>query len=201
MGARGGLHRHPLFWIALLTGSFAGIAIAKETGTITPTLATLLMLCAMFLMVPVVRTSSVLASCNTASVAAVRYMRRLMVFSALYVAGLAIAIPIDRHYDLSGGLAFLVALLPAAPTIGIVATMGRYLVEESDEYLRHREMIANIFGLGAVLAIGSFWGFLEKFGVVDHAAGYWTVPIWAVGMGLGQAILALRDRQGAEDGE
>ena len=60
-------------------------------------------------------------------------------------------------------------------------------------------MLASLIGLGLVLSAGSFWGFLETFGLVPHVPGWWAVPIWAIGMGLGQAWLAWRDKAGGEE--
>ena len=119
--------------------------------------------------------------------------------SLLYVLGLGLAITLDRRMELAGATAFLVALMPVAPILGMVWVMGRYLHEEQDEYLRYRAMIASLIGLGLVLSVGSFWGFLETFGLVPHVPGWWAVPIWAIGMGLGQAWLAWRDKAGGEE--
>ncbi len=198
----GGLHRSPRFWGGLLAVSVAGIAALKLAGVISAMAGYILLALAMLLMIPVIRTAARRAECGAASPASVRYLRRIMLFTALYVVGLGIAVRIDDTMTLTGTGAFLVALLPAVPTVGIVATMGRYLVEETDEYLRHRAVIANIFGLGAVLTSASFWGFLETFDAVPHAPAWWAVPIWAMGMGAGQAVMRLRDRSaGPGDGE
>ena len=48
-------------------------------------------------------------------------------------------------------------------------------------------------------AIGSFWGFLETFELVPHVPGWWAVPIWALGMGLGQAWQSLGQNRGIEE--
>lgn len=187
-------HRSPKFWGALLAISVALVAGLKLGGVISPMAGYILLALAMLLMIPLIHTAARQASCGAASPASIRYLRRIMLSTVLYVVGLGIGVRIDDTMTLTGGGAFLVALLPALPTVGIVATMGRYLVEETDEYLRHRALIANIFGLGAVLTSASFWGFLETFEVVPHAPAWWAVPIWAIGMGAGQAVMRLRDR-------
>ena len=187
-------HQSPRLWGALLAVGVVLIAGLKLGGVLPPMAAYILFAMVMLLIIPLLRAAQRSASCATTSPASIRYLRRIMLFTLLYVLGLGAAVRIDDTMTLTGGGAFLVALLPALPTVGIVATMGRYLVEETDEYLRHRALIANIFGLGAVLTSASFWGFLETFEVVPHAPAWWAVPIWATGMGAGQAVMRLRDR-------
>jgi len=84
------------------------------------------------------------------------------------------------------------------PIYAMIWAMARYLVEEDDEFLRHRAIMASLFGLGLVLAAGSFWGFLETFGVVPHVDAWWTFPAWAIGMGIAQCWMSWRDRTGGE---
>ena len=52
-----------------------------------------------------------------------------------------------------------------------------------------------------MLAIGSFWGFLETFELVPHVPGWWAVPIWAIGMGLGQAWQSMGQKMDSSDEE
>jgi hypothetical protein len=69
-----------------------------------------------------------------------RYNRSVLILSIIYVTLLFTAgIAIGRN-GLSGPVAYVVAILPAVPVIGIFAAIGRYLVEESDEYLRMLRM-------------------------------------------------------------
>jgi hypothetical protein len=133
------------------------------------------------------------------SPALVRYMRRFLLATLAYVVGLGIATWLHKQGMAGQGIsgrsaAALLALLPAVPTLAMIWTMARYLAEEKDEFLRHRAVEAALAGLGLVLALGSFWGFLETFGVVPHVWAWWVVPVWATGMGLWQAVAAMRGR-------
>ena len=190
-GPRAGL------WIGLFAASSVVIVVLKLTDAINPTTGFILFAGASGLLIPFSR-SMARQGPTSASPAAVRYTKGIAISSLLYVLGLGLAITLDRQMDLQGAQAFLVALLPVIPILWMIYVMGRYLVEEQDEYLRHKAMIASLAGLGLVLAAGSFWGFLETFGLVPHAPGWWAVPIWALGMGLGQAWFGLRDRAGGE---
>ena len=185
----------PGLWIGLYLASAAVIAVLRITEAIDSTTGFILFAAASVLLVPFVRAVS--RRKDGASAAIVRYTKGIAVTSLLYVLALGLAITLDRRMEIDGTTAFLVALLPALPILGMIWVMGRYLVEECDEYLRHRAMIANVVGLGAVLAVGSFWGFLEQFELVPHVPAWWTVPVWAIGMGLGQCWMALSDRAGS----
>ena len=122
--------------------------------------------------------------------AAVRYLKGIMASSLAYMLGLGAAIWLWRHAEPSTAATWLLAMLPIVPIFWMLYVMGRYVVEESDEYLRHRAIMASLVGLGFVLAIGCFWGFLKTFELVPHVPGYWAVPIWALGMGIGQAWMS-----------
>ena len=70
-----------------------------------------------------------------------------------------------------GGLTYFVAVLPALPIIGIFAAIGRYLVEEQDEYVRMLMVRQTLWASGIALSLATIWGFLENFGVVGHVDG------------------------------
>jgi hypothetical protein len=188
--------RRPGLWIGLFLASSAVIAVLKVSDAINPATAFILFAGATGLLIPYARS---LANKPGTGRAVARYSKGIAVTSLLYVLGLGLAITLDRRMELAGAAAFMVALMPVAPILGMVWVMGRYLHEERDEYLRHRAMIASLIGLGLVLSVGSFWGFLETFGLVPHVPGWWAVPIWAIGMGLGQAWMAWRDKAGGEE--
>lgn len=192
-------YSRPGLWIGLFLASAGVIAALKLTEAINPTTAFLWFAISMLLLVPMIRSMKAAGPTGSSnSAAAIRYTKRIGISSALYVLGLGIAITLDRNRELSTALAFAIAMLPVLPIFGMIWSMGRYLVEEKDEYLRHRAAMASLAGLGLLLGVASFWGFLETFGIVPHAEGWWAVPIWAVGMGLSQGWMSYRDR--ARDG-
>jgi len=65
-----------------------------------------------------------------------RYNKRVVVLSLIYAACLLGAVYGFKHHLVSGAFAWIVAILPALPIIGIFAAIGLYLVEEQDEYVR-----------------------------------------------------------------
>lgn len=187
------------FWAGLMFASFAAIAGLRITDAIGETTGFILMVCAMLLIVPLMRAGLAhQRATGHLSPAVVRYTRRFMLASLGYMLGLGIAIALSERIALSGTSAFLIALLPVLPIFAMIWAMARYLIEENDEFLRHRATMASLFGLGVVLAAGSFWGFLETFGVAPHVDAWWTFPVWAIGMGLAQCWMTWRDRTAGE---
>ncbi|WP_250623389.1 hypothetical protein [Pinirhizobacter soli] len=117
-----------------------------------------------------------------------RYNRTVIVLSLVYVALLFTAETAIRSGHLPGPLAYVVAVLPALPLIGIFAAIGRYLVEETDEYIRFLTVRQTLIASGLALSFATVWGFLESFGLAPHFDTYWIAVVWFAGLGLGACI-------------
>jgi hypothetical protein len=120
-----------------------------------------------------------------------RYNKRVLALSLIYALLLIGAIMIFKRIHPAGPLAWLLAILPALPIIGIVAVMGRYLVEESDEYLRAMETRKSLIATGFMLTVTTGWGFLQSFGLLPHVDFYWATIIWFGGLGVGSCVQAV----------
>lgn len=181
--------RGPWFWAGLYLVSSGIIVMLKLTDAIPATVAMILFAGAMGLLIPLVRAGE---RRNCANPVMVRYNRRFLAACFGYVLGLGIAIALWNIYEPSGPVVFAIALLPTIPTFAMIWAMGRYLVEETDEYLRYRTVRAAIMSLGGVLTIGIFWGFLEMFELVPHIWAWWVLPVWAGGLGVAQLWMKVR---------
>jgi hypothetical protein len=116
------------------------------------------------------------------------YNRRVVWLSALYAVFLIGAVYAFKHHLLSGVAAYTAAILPALPIIGIFAAMGRYLVEEQDEYVRVLMIRQTLWASGFALSVATVWGFLENFDLVGHVDSFYIVILWFGGLGLGACI-------------
>ena len=114
-----------------------------------------------------------------------RYNWRLIWLSLLYAAFLIVAVYGFKHRLVPEPLKYFVAVLPALPIIGIFGAIGRYLVEEQDEYVRMLMVRQTLWASAFTLSIATTWGFLDNFGLVGHAEGYWIAVLWFFGLGLG----------------
>jgi DNA-binding XRE family transcriptional regulator len=122
------------------------------------------------------------------SLAAKRYNSRLLWLSLAYAAGLVGAVYAFKHQFVEGSLAYVLAALPAVAIIGIFAAIGRYLIEEDDEYVRMLMVRQTLWASGFALSLATIWGFLESFGLAGHVEAFYIAPAWFVGLGLGAAI-------------
>jgi hypothetical protein len=114
-----------------------------------------------------------------------RYNWRVVWLSLVYAVFLIAAVYGFRHKLVPDPLKYFVAILPALPIIGIFGAMGRYLVEEQDEYVRMLLVRQTLWASAFALSIATVWGFLDNFGLVGHVDGYWIVVVWFFGLGLG----------------
>lgn len=132
-----------------------------------------------------------------ASPALRQYNRRILLLSVVYAICLFAAVYAFTRHLLDGSpLAWIVALAPAIPVIGFFVTIGRYLIEERDEYLRDQMVRQSLIATGFAMSVATAWGFLENFGLVGHVYAYYVAILWFFGLGLGACVLRLQARGG-----
>lgn len=120
--------------------------------------------------------------------AARRYNRSVLLLCAAYAVLLIGAILLFKNHVPTGPLAYLVAVLPAVPIIGVFAAIGRFIAEETDEYQRMLLIRQTLVATGFALSVATIWGFLESFDLVGHVDGYYTAVLWFGGLGLGACV-------------
>jgi xanthosine utilization system XapX-like protein len=131
---------------------------------------------------------------SSASAAGKRYRRRYMLAMAVYVVALVGGLSADIQYHLTGPVAYACAIAPALPLLAVIAIMGLYLREETDEFERAVLAESALWASGGLLAIATVWGFLELFDLAPHIQSWWAFPIWSFLLGPGQAIARRRYR-------
>ena len=117
-----------------------------------------------------------------------RYNVRMIWLALLYSLFLIAAVYGFRHDLLSGPVAYAAAIAPALPIIGIFAAIGRYLVEEQDEYVRMLMVRQTLWASAFALSLATVWGFLESFGLAGHVEAFYIAVAWFGGLGLGACI-------------
>ncbi|TPG10914.1 hypothetical protein [Sphingomonas oligophenolica] len=122
------------------------------------------------------------------SVAIRRYNRNVLGLSAIYAGALVGAELVFVRGHPTGVIAYLIAILPALPIIGIFAAIGRYLVDERDEYLRMLMIRQSLVASAFALTCATVWGFLESFGLVAHIEAFYVAVLWFGGLGLGSCV-------------
>jgi hypothetical protein len=130
------------------------------------------------------------------SAASRRYLKRFVPTMLAYVAALFGANYAIASQHPTGALLVALAILPALPIVGVIAVIGLYLVEETDEYVRQSAVTSMLAGLAIMLSAATVWGFLEEAGVAPHLPAYWAFVIWCAAWGLVQCVQNLRERAG-----
>ena len=127
-----------------------------------------------------------------------RYLKRLAGFMLAYFVTIFLAGYLFRHHRPEGLMAIPLAVLPALPIIGVIWTIFRLLVEESDEYIRMLFVRQALFATGFCLTVMTVWEFLQNYEVVSHDThGFGATFVWFIGLGIG-AVLNSRDLTGRE---
>ena len=123
-----------------------------------------------------------------------RYNRRALLLFLGYAAALIGANLVFQSVRPVGMVAYLVAVAPALPIVGVFAAVGRYLHEESDEYLRLTETRHILAATGLTLSLATAWGFVESFGLAPHIPAYFIAIVWYGALGVAACIGAVRER-------
>jgi hypothetical protein len=89
---------------------------------------------------------------------------------------------------------YLAAISPALPIGFAIFAMGRYFVEEPDEFFRTVQVQATLIGVGLTMFTCTAWGFLSQYAHVWAPPLYLVFPMWAFWMGLATPLVKMRYR-------
>lgn len=92
----------------------------------------------------------------------------------------------------AGPLLYVLALAPAVPVLAVIAFLGRYLIEERDEFRRLQMVLTLLGGIAFVLAVTTVWGFLQLLARAPLLPLYWVFPMFCGGMFLAGPFIAWR---------
>jgi hypothetical protein len=123
-----------------------------------------------------------------------RRNRRSMRAAAIYAVLLMIVTWLHVLHPVQGPLAYALALLPAIPVVAMVAAIGLYFREETDEFERAVRTENALWATGATLAIATVWGFAEMLAGALHANSFIWFPVWAVCGGIAEFFVRRRYR-------
>lgn len=184
----------PMLWGIAFVAAMFGAGIFARMIDLNSFWSMAIMIPPMLLLFPFVKATQrrQAAVCGNVSPAIIAYNRRMLIWSFTYMAALFGAISVFNAMKPTGPLLWLIALLPALPILYFVWALGRYLVEEADEYIRMKQVSAALFATGLLLVLATVWGFLETFGVAPHIPAWAAVPVWAIGLGLGHFFNKVR---------
>jgi hypothetical protein len=127
-----------------------------------------------------------------------RYVVRMMIAMAGYLATLFLAEYLIDDRGLGGPLAWIVALLPGLCVAAVFWAIGRLLIEEQDEYLRSLLVRQTLVATGFAMVVATIYGFLENYRLVPHIDAFYLAVLFFIGLGVGSVInkLTLGDSGG-----
>jgi hypothetical protein len=132
--------------------------------------------------------------CESSNPAIRRFLWRFAGAMSLYGVCLAVAVVAFVHYKPSGVGAYVLAVLPALPIVGMLTVFGFYLAEEKDDFQRSLFVQSMMWSTGATLAATTVWGFLENFVHVPHLQLILIFPMYCVFWGVAAPLVKMRYR-------
>lgn len=115
-----------------------------------------------------------------------RYVIRLLVLMSIYLITFFIAVRAFRADAVHGFPAYVLAILPALPIIGVFWAVMRLLIEEPDEFIRLLQVRQCLFATGFCLTVMTIWEMLQNFDLVPLGnGGFGAAFFWFIGLGLG----------------
>jgi peptidoglycan/LPS O-acetylase OafA/YrhL len=132
--------------------------------------------------------------CQHKSPALKRYQKRMMFVMVGYVVVLLGSSWMVKHGHPHGWFLYFLSALPAIPIMMVIVSMGRYLREETDEYLRLRTMRALLVATAALLGTLVVSDFLQAFAGAPAFPPFTSFVIFCAAFAITQGVLQLRDR-------
>lgn len=133
------------------------------------------------------------------TVAGKRYRRRVLAAMSLYVVTLFLCMKLVKTIPMQGWALYLVALLPAAPVIAVLIILGRYLQEETDEYLRMLTVRSLLVAAGALLSTTVVDDFLRAIAHTTALSPFVCFIVFFVAFGIAQTVQELASRESGDE--
>jgi hypothetical protein len=126
--------------------------------------------------------------------AARRFVYRSLAANAIYIVLIVFTALYFYRFRPHGPLAFILAILPSLAILGVIVSLGVYLVEEKDEFQRNLMVELLLWGLGGVLVLTSAWGSLETFVHIPHLMPTMTYSLFWIFVGISYPFLQRKYR-------
>jgi undecaprenyl pyrophosphate phosphatase UppP len=126
------------------------------------------------------------------------HTRRVLWLMLVYAIVLPPLVWLRATRHISDELVLLMAIVASMPVLGMLASWGRYLSDERDEYHQSLTLRRIAIATNATMGAAVVWGFLQAFGVMPLVEAYWIPFAWVVMQGASALIAVLsRGRHGA----
>ena len=181
-----------LLMIALMAGGVAGVLFLRryDLGWVGALVMSVVLLVATVSLIRAAGRRARTLGC--ASPAMLRYNRRMILFSMVYMIAFFAATYAYKRLHVTGPGLWIAGLAPSVGVVGMIWAMARLIAEETDEYLRFNLAKQALVATGLVLVISTVWGFLEQFGLLPHVPSWIMLPLFAVMLGVSNLVRWVR---------
>jgi hypothetical protein len=125
------------------------------------------------------------------------HIRRVLWLMLVYAIVLPPLVWLRATRHISDALLLVMAIAASVPVLGMLASWGRYLSDERDEYHQSVTLRRIAISTNATMGAAIVWGFLQAFGVMPLVEAYWIPFMWVVMQGASALIAVLsRGRHG-----
>jgi undecaprenyl pyrophosphate phosphatase UppP len=112
------------------------------------------------------------------------HTKRVLWLLLVYAIVLPPLVWLRAHRHISDALVLVMAIAASLPVLGIVASWGRYVSAERDEYHQALTLRRIAVATSATMGAAIVWGFLQAFGVMPLVEAYWVPFVWVVIQGM-----------------
>lgn len=117
-----------------------------------------------------------------------RYVWRVGVAMTAFLATLFLADYWVDDRGLIGVPAAMLALLPGICAASVFWAIGRFFLDQEDEYQRMLLVRQLVIAGGISMSAMTIWGYLADFGIAAAPGGFYPLSIFFVGLGIGAIV-------------
>ena len=137
--------------------------------------------------------------CMPRSQAAKRYTIRFTIIMVIYLVAIFATTYILKHTHPGRTVAVLLSILPALPIVAVLAVVGLYLKEETDEFQRNLYLQNLLWAAGCVLAFSSVWGLSEMYADIPPIPIFYVFPGFWLFFGICTPLVRRKYRSGPDE--
>ena len=126
------------------------------------------------------------------------HIRRVLWLLLVYVIVVPPLVWLRATQHLSNGLILVVAIVASLPCLGFIASWGRYISDERDEFHQSLVLRRNAVATNATMGAAVVWGCLQGFGAMPLIEAYWVPFVWVAMQGAFACVAAFGRDGGAQ---
>ena len=127
------------------------------------------------------------------------HIRRVIWLVVAYAVIVPPLVWLRATHHLSDELVLAIAIVASIPCLGFIASWGRYMSDERDEYHQSIVLRRNAVATNVAMGAAVVWGCLQAFGAMPLTEAYWVPFVWVVMQGMFACIAMVSSRGHGEE--